>query len=391
MFNESICLTREELYERVWKTPAVSLARELGISDVALGKICKKLDVPKPYPGYWQQLKVGRRVHRPPLPPVKKGVPAATYIAPHPEGRTFKPQDPRTLELIGSESEPQKLIVVAENLHHSHPFVRQTREILERAPKDCQARLAHWARPHLNVRVSKQRLHRALRILDALIKALEARGFSVELPKEGATPTRVVIGEEKVSFYLWEKDNRSEHVYTKEELSKPSYQRPDRWIFTLSGKLTFTIDEHWDDYSKKNWKDKEGRPLEDQLNDVVVGLVTAAEALWRKRLEREEQERRRKEEATRRQEEERRRLEEEARRSTLEKQSERWTKCQNLRAFLIACQAELIMRSGHLKLDGPEASWLRWAGNHADRLDPLKNGYLDEAVGVKMSSADGGS
>jgi hypothetical protein len=29
-------ITREELYERIWKIPATKLAKELGISDVAL-------------------------------------------------------------------------------------------------------------------------------------------------------------------------------------------------------------------------------------------------------------------------------------------------------------------------------------------------------------------
>jgi hypothetical protein len=164
-------------------------------------------------------------------------------------------------------------------------------------------------------------------------------------------------------------------------LAKPSYQRPDRWIFTPSGRLTFTIDEHWDDYSKKNWRDKEGRPLEEQLNDVVVGLITATEALRKKRLDREEQECRRKEEAIRRQEEERHRLEEEVRRTALENQAERWLKSQNLRAFLSACEAELVVQAGQLSPDGPDAMWLRWASEHADRLDPLKNRYLDEVVG----------
>ncbi len=56
----SIKLTREELYEKVWSTPAARLVREFGIPDVALGKICRKLDVPKPYPGYWQAAARGR-------------------------------------------------------------------------------------------------------------------------------------------------------------------------------------------------------------------------------------------------------------------------------------------------------------------------------------------
>jgi hypothetical protein len=46
--DDSVKLTREELYEKVWGTPATKLAKEFDISDVALGKICKKLDIPRP-------------------------------------------------------------------------------------------------------------------------------------------------------------------------------------------------------------------------------------------------------------------------------------------------------------------------------------------------------
>ena len=41
-------LTREELYEKVWSTPGTKLAEELGISDVAITKRCKKLMSPVP-------------------------------------------------------------------------------------------------------------------------------------------------------------------------------------------------------------------------------------------------------------------------------------------------------------------------------------------------------
>ena len=44
-------LTREELYEKVWSTPGTKLAEELGISDVAITKRCKKLMSPVPPAG----------------------------------------------------------------------------------------------------------------------------------------------------------------------------------------------------------------------------------------------------------------------------------------------------------------------------------------------------
>ncbi len=40
-------LSREELFALVWERPTSEIANELGISDVAVGKLCKKLQVPK--------------------------------------------------------------------------------------------------------------------------------------------------------------------------------------------------------------------------------------------------------------------------------------------------------------------------------------------------------
>lgn len=58
-------LTREELFLLVWERPSQEVARELGISDVALGKRCMKLQVPKPPPGYWAKVKAGKLTRKP--------------------------------------------------------------------------------------------------------------------------------------------------------------------------------------------------------------------------------------------------------------------------------------------------------------------------------------
>ncbi len=60
-------VTREELFALVWERPATEVARELGISNVALGKLCRQLQVPKPPWGYWARVKAGWTPRRPPL------------------------------------------------------------------------------------------------------------------------------------------------------------------------------------------------------------------------------------------------------------------------------------------------------------------------------------
>jgi len=60
-------LDRESLFAMVWDRPTTEVAKELGISDVALGKLCQRLQVPKPPRGYWAMVKAGRVPKRPSL------------------------------------------------------------------------------------------------------------------------------------------------------------------------------------------------------------------------------------------------------------------------------------------------------------------------------------
>jgi hypothetical protein len=42
-----LTLSREDLYELIWSKPMVEIARDLGMSDVALAKHCRELGVPE--------------------------------------------------------------------------------------------------------------------------------------------------------------------------------------------------------------------------------------------------------------------------------------------------------------------------------------------------------
>ena len=60
-------LSREELFALVWEKPTVEVAKELGVSDVAVAKLCARLQVPKPPRGYWARIECGQTPRRTPL------------------------------------------------------------------------------------------------------------------------------------------------------------------------------------------------------------------------------------------------------------------------------------------------------------------------------------
>ncbi len=61
-------LTREELYALVWDRPMTRLAKEFGLSDVALHKICRKREIPTLPLGFWAKKAHRKPVTNTPLP-----------------------------------------------------------------------------------------------------------------------------------------------------------------------------------------------------------------------------------------------------------------------------------------------------------------------------------
>lgn len=60
--------TRVELFEMVWETPMIHLAKQLNLSDVGLRNICKKQGIPLPRAGHWTRHQLGKADPRPELP-----------------------------------------------------------------------------------------------------------------------------------------------------------------------------------------------------------------------------------------------------------------------------------------------------------------------------------
>lgn len=58
--QDDTSLSRLELYELIWQVPTHTVAARLGLSDVGLAKICRKLHIPRPWRGFWSAKAAGR-------------------------------------------------------------------------------------------------------------------------------------------------------------------------------------------------------------------------------------------------------------------------------------------------------------------------------------------
>lgn len=50
---------KEGIHKLVWNTPTQQVASTLGVTDSAIGKYCKRFDIPKPPKGWWAKLSNG--------------------------------------------------------------------------------------------------------------------------------------------------------------------------------------------------------------------------------------------------------------------------------------------------------------------------------------------
>lgn len=373
-------ITREELFERVWLEPTVKVAARYGVSDVAVAKWCRKLKVPKPPPGYWRRVETGQKPKRPKLPKLKKGDvdfvwrPDPRRVAGESGGTGVGPE--------GVERIPDP-ITISTDLRAAHELVRQTSRILRDADQDKFGILERGSWSCLTIDVCQKCLRRALIIFDSLIGALEEAGFPVAVEaREDAQGevigfrTVIVASGETVSFGLSEQTVQEEREPTEEEKAKQArrrwYLREPYYDYIATGKLTLSIHSGRQGYGlQRNWNESEKTPIEQRLYHFVKSLLITGEFLRKKRIE--DEERAREWERQRLEREERERLweEEQRRRWSLEASAQAWHRCQRLRVFIAAIEAQLERGTPPQEELEEIAAWLDWAKGYIAQTDPL--------------------
>ena len=264
---------RDELYEEVWATPMKTLATKYGISDVGLAKVCRKLSIPLPGRGFWAKKDAGQKVERLALPPLK-----ARIVLQKPTPRVVPPKlpnmaTPEEISLIERlEQTPADVWLKRGAL--SHPLIVQARSSLRGAQSDDRKIL--WTHESgLDIRVSKDSLDRALRIMSGLVHAIEDTGFTVSIEADSEKRREQTIAKiygQRIRFGLTEKVTRVESV------APPKGGLLHRVLtfggkpFTLepSGRLSVEVWTAWGTH-KRSWKDGKS-PLEDQAFPGLIRL-----------------------------------------------------------------------------------------------------------------------
>jgi hypothetical protein len=366
MTPERIRLTRSQLYEKVWATPMRTLAKEFGLSDVGLAKICRKHNIPVPPVGFWRRKETGYKVNRPLLRPVKDGPEHLDiYIR-----KRLRPE----FEELARQVAPK--IAIAPVI--SHPLVLRSEKLLNRGKLNHRGLVISKNGALAHILVSREQLPRALKVLNALLLALEERNQPASWPKQENSLLAVSIDGEAVRFSLSELTDSVPHVLTPSEVKHPWSAPKHDYKLTARLQLQITNVPLLMGPIRRTWADGKQQRIEDCIGDFMVGLTVAAAAIRKYRQETEERHRQWEEER-RREEEERRIAEEQKRRAELVTELiEKWEEAARLRRFVKAIEEETA-RSGFSEVQKNDIQQVAdWTREYADSLDPLCD--LPEAI-----------
>jgi len=401
-------LTRRQLYDVVWDTPIDVLAARYDISNVGLAKICRRFDVPVPPRGYWQKLAAGIKVPRSKLSASRDDKGNVLIVTLHPRINRTEPEPILCAAIRRQrtyEDQPEHKIVVITPLaaiSRVHPLVRQTAAMLRKTKMVDRGLIRAYGEPILDVQVCKEQVDRAMCVMDALIKGLEIRGFpvacrpprSVHRPGIGSTSwgssdtrprpaTCVKVDDQDVLITVREHRTRIDLQKAaamsgiRKGASTLEHICP-RYDFVGSGRLILSIQHHIGNWgSLAEWKETSTHKLDDMLNDVVVGVVAAAEEFRELLANWANQERERIDQAERAREEQRLREIETARVRVLEEQAMNWYKARQIREYIAAVRAvEDDVPATTVTSGMTRDEWLAWAEQHVLRLDPLLRAKL---------------
>jgi hypothetical protein len=214
-------LTRRELYELVWAHPMSKIAVDLGVSDVALHKICAKNGIPKPERGYWAKVAAGKPVEKKPFK--DDGHSGATEISIH--GSLLRDLAPAVLE-VKKKAEAAAKAMAKDGMWtkppiQPHPLIERLKTSLEKSKPEKTGFVHTTSGADFSVRIMPSSAPRTLALLTSLVSQAEALGFAFV---RGEMALELAINTERVSMSITEQTSPIAHIPTAAELA-----RKEKW------------------------------------------------------------------------------------------------------------------------------------------------------------------
>ncbi len=364
---------REKLYEEVWNAPVIQVAKLYGISNVAIKKICKSMNVPTPPNGYWAKLRHGKEVHKVPLPPLLNG---QSKVVGCNRGNTgdipIKYNFGSISFLTHDEQEVFKEI--------SSLFTTGADQLL--SGFSCESDIMD--RIHRRCVTSDAQKERAIVIIDYVIAGLIKLGGRIN-----DNSTLDIRGED-INFHLLEQISKVPHIQNEQqnlEISEYEERRNSGYLENnpktpqydriRNGKLVLEICS----YGKRDIRigDTPKRKLEDRIPEIIYKFLQLSEELRNTHLDTLEMDLKEKEE---------RRLAKLRKQKSIKEREKLELLLNEVNNFEIAMKIRSYVnyvQQKDIKLEKLE--WVAWANNKADWYDPTLN-KNDSVFGVRKRNGD---
>lgn len=378
-------ITRSELFELVWSEPRTTLAKRFKLSDVAIGKHCRKANIPMPPPGYWARKLAGKTSTRPPLPLRLPG--QRDQVFPGEEDRygyfnrtedleeiLLPPVFPESAQLLVADAANRiGNIRACRDLSNPHPGLKRVLADESRRREAWAAqKYADYYKPYFDA----PNLQRQLRLINSILwgfDRIDCKGEAY-ITEEWVQGTghlhllhcRICIGTTTVGFELLEPT-------TPKSLNKAP----------PSGTTTLRIAAH--PSGQSDWSDRADCKIEKQLTSIGVAMLELAENRLRncatQAYERRLQRRQELLDAIARKmaDDERKRLEaiakhHQANRDNLRKMAREHQSAREVRNFVDAVREHPTCTGANLSAF---SEWERKVLKFADSMDPLSQPITD--------------
>lgn len=204
----------------VWSKPITQVAKDFALSDVAIHKICKKHDVPKPPQGWWAKKAHGKEVSQTPLSELGAGISDTITIV---EGSLLHESD------VLKQAREQARIAASASAEQiqmqRHEIVAKTIAVLSKTKPGPTGLITVRKIGCIDVEVAPASLDRLGDILDRIVAAASVQGFELVSSEEGA---RLVGHDESLKFQIVEPTKRVKHELTPKELAEEEREKKRR-------------------------------------------------------------------------------------------------------------------------------------------------------------------
>lgn len=363
--TKSQSLSPSELYDLVWSKPMTVLAKEFGVSDQGLAKICRRNDIPTPERGYWAKLQAGKQVHAQPLSRhLRDSKAKITIQATEPKPKLKPVPKPE-------KSSDKASVEIPADLNRVHPVVARWIKDHEAEQAKRQKELRRnrndiWFRPRELPDLTDKDLYR-FRVTSAFLQAAGEAGIRVLDGKVNGTLNISVSGQDfeiKIVQKMRQVLRRAP-----EDESWTAYPEHHNSALSPTGYLRFAIVTYFGGSHTNEWVESDKMPAGQLIPYFIDQILEAASISkeWHNRLEEQRLEIRR-EEAKRLEAQRLARLENE-RWDRFRASAARWREAEILRSFLAALDGATL---GSDDIDGmPRGEFLEWVAGKIDEFDPL--------------------